>query len=250
VRTALLNDKDPRSLADALAHHAEENGIDLIVLNSHARGGLARWWLGNVAEDLVRRTSLPVLVTPSLEEDTPLDFAPSLRHILIPLSGEPLAEQMIPTARAFGGLTGTEYTLLRIVEPAPVPVVDPSVAPAAAYDPGLAERQLETAEDYLKGVSARLRREDATIRLRTRVAIDPEPAEAICGFLSRRGKAASADANAPPPVDLIALATHGREGLTRLLLGSVADRVLQHSPVPLLLQRPAKVPATRETSLV
>lgn len=250
VRTALLADKDATALADVLAHHADISGVDLIVLNSHARGGLARWWLGNVAEDLVRRTSLPILVTPSLEKDAGWEVEPKLRHILIALDGSPLAEQVLPTALNLGECMESEFTLFRVVEPAPVPVVDPAVAPAAAYDPGLAERQLTTAENYLHRIATRLMAEDPALRMRTRLVVDPEPAEAICGFLNRRPRGSRAEGDAPPSVDLIALATHGREGLTRLLLGSTADRVLHHTPVPLLLQHPAAVPAEREATLV
>jgi len=244
VTTTLLEDEKARSIAEVLARHAANGGNDLIVLNSHARGGLARWWLGNVAEDLVRRTDLPLLVTPALEKDPGWEPEPVLRHILIALDGTPLAEQVWPAAFALGRCMGAEYSLLRVVEPAPLPVVDPVMVPAVAFDAGLAERQQASAERYLCRVAARLQGDDANLRLRTHALIDAEPAEAICEFLAAKVKRPGFDGDSSSPIDLVALATHGREGLARLLLGSVADRVLQHTPVPLLLQRPAEVPAT------
>jgi nucleotide-binding universal stress UspA family protein len=241
VTTTLLEDPDADSIAEALARHVEKAGTDLIVLNSHARGGLARWWLGNVADDLLRHTSIPVLVTPHLEKGPDWDTEVALRHVLIALDGTERAEQVFPTALALGECMGAEFSLLRVVEPAPVPVADPMMVPMAAYDSGLAERQQASAECYLERATTRLRGEKAC-RARPHVLIDSDPAEAICEFLRRSAREAEVDRDAPPPVDLVALATHGREGLARLLLGSVADRVLQHSPVPLLLQRPAEVP--------
>jgi nucleotide-binding universal stress UspA family protein len=239
VTTSEVEGAEVDCVADALVRHIETKPVDLIILNSHARGGLSRWWMGSVADDLVHRTSIPLLVTPALEHDPAWETDLIPRHILVPLDGTPLAEQVLPTALTFGASVGAEYTLLRVVEPVPVPVVDPVCAPAAAFDPSLIDELQATAETYLTRIAARLRGNDAHLVLHTYVVLDPEPAEAICGFLSRRaassGRAVSADRGSP--VDMVALATHGREGLTRLLLGSVADRVLQHTPVPLLLQR-------------
>jgi nucleotide-binding universal stress UspA family protein len=241
VTTTLLDDPEAGSVAEALAHHADKCGHDLIVLNSHARGGLARWWLGNVADELVRRTPLPVLVTPHVEGDPDWRHEPEPRHILVPLDGSGLAEAVFPAALGLGTCMGAEYTLLRVVEPAPMPVADPVMVPAAAYDSGLTERQQASAESYLDRVTARLQAGSPKLRLHTHVVLDTEPAEAICEFLRHDAGEPAVERAAPPPVDLVALATHGREGLARLLLGSVADRVLQHTSVPLLLQRPAEV---------
>jgi nucleotide-binding universal stress UspA family protein len=239
VRTALLSEGDADSVAASLAAYAEDNPVDLIVMNSHARGGLARWWMGNVAEDLVRKTAVPVLATPYIEHDPGWHPEQVLRHMLIPLDGSPLAEQVFPAALTLGSCWGMEITLLRVVEPVPVAVADPVCAPAAAYDPGLPEKQREAAEMYLTRVASRLRGDDARLQLHTRVVLESEPAEAICSFLRRHSPLAGQEAIAGDiPIDLVALATHGREGLPRLLLGSIADRVLQHTPVPLLLQRP------------
>lgn len=234
IHTRLLTEERPSGVADLLAKHAAEVGADLIVLNSHARGGVARWWMGSVADDLIHRSTIPLLVAPALEKDAGVEDEPVFRHILIALDGSPLAEQVIPTAMTLAGTMNAELTLLRIVEPALIAVGEPAmVAPMAgpAFDE-LAERD---AEGYLDRLAARLRGTDATRHIATRVLVDPEPAEAICGFLRRN---ASWSDREPDPPDLVAMATRGREGLARLLLGSVSDRVLQHTPIPLLLQRP------------
>src|SRR5690606_22526567 len=74
----------------ALLGHARAVGADLVVLSSHGRGGVERAWLGSVADGLVRRSHLPVLlVRPETEEGEPPDLErlPALRHILVPLDG-------------------------------------------------------------------------------------------------------------------------------------------------------------------
>jgi nucleotide-binding universal stress UspA family protein len=233
IRTRLLADDNAACVADLLARHATEVQADLIVINSHARGGMTRWWMGSVVDDLVHRTSLPLLVAPALDHDPGLDPEPALRHILVALDGSPLAEQVLPAAMALGSAMDAEFTLLRVVEPALIAIPDPGFAlipPIAALE----EQEEQAAEAYLARVAARLREEGALPCMKTSVLTDPEPAEAICGFL-RHQSWHDRDA---PPADLVAMATHGREGLTRLLLGSVTDRVLQHTPVPLLLQPP------------
>jgi nucleotide-binding universal stress UspA family protein len=234
IRTRLLSDEHAGSVAEVLARHAAEVRADLIVLNSHARGGMARWWLGSVADNLIHRTSVPLLVEPALEHDPGLRPEPAFRHILIALDGSPLAEQVLPAALTLGRAMGAEFTLLRVVEPALVAIPDPSFAvipPSTALE----EQEERAAETYLACVAARLRGDSAQLHIQTRVLLDPEPAEAICGFL-RRQPWHDSEAH---PADLVAMATHGREGLARLLLGSVSDRVLQHTPVPLLLQHSA-----------
>jgi nucleotide-binding universal stress UspA family protein len=230
VRIELLHEEKSRCVADLLALHAERSRPDLIVLNSHTRGGLARWWLGSVTDDLIHRTSCPLLVLPAQERDPDWETDRMFRHILIPLDGTPLAEQVLPAALTLGSWMGAEYTLMRVVEPAPVAVADPIVA-AIPVDPDINDRLEQAASAYLTRVAARLRGNDGHMQLRTAVVLDPDPSEAICGFLRR--EAGTSDEAAP--IDAVALATHGREGLARLLLGSVADRVLQHTPVPLLL---------------
>jgi nucleotide-binding universal stress UspA family protein len=238
VRSSLIDGTEADSIAGAIAAHAEKLDVGLIVLNSHARGGLARLWSGNIAEELLRHTLLPVLVTPSLDEDPDWNELPEFRHILVALDGTPTAEQVLPVALTLGGSMGAEYTLLRVVEPVSVPVVDPVCAPAVAFDTTLIERQEADAEAYLKRVAARLRGDEAKLKLRRRVLLDTTPAEGISAFLASHVPHGAAPADGELAVDLAVLATHGRGGLARLLMGSVADRVLQHSPVPLLLQRP------------
>lgn len=88
------------------------------------------------------------------------------------------------------------------------------------------EQQRAEAQAYLDQVAERLHQQG--YRVRTQVALGQQPASAILDQAQSLG------------VDLIALETHGRRGLTRLLLGSVADKVLRGASVPLLIHRSAE----------
>src|SRR5262249_43366821 len=156
-----------------------------------------------VADELVRELSVPLLLVRPHEGPPRLDQEPPVRHLLLPLDGSPLAEQMIEPAVALGTLTGADYTLLRFVKPVlslsyPVenaPVGQRVQAMLAQIEKLEAEVRRE-AHDYLEGVAGRMRERGLTVQ--TRVAAEGQPAAAILR-----------DA-APPAVDLIALGTHGR----------------------------------------
>jgi nucleotide-binding universal stress UspA family protein len=106
VRTFLLSGTGEENVADALAAHLAREPVDLIVLNSHTRGGLSRWWLGNLADELVHRTSIPLLVTPDIENDPGWHPEAVLRHVLVGLDGTPLGEQILPAVLALGNCMG------------------------------------------------------------------------------------------------------------------------------------------------
>jgi nucleotide-binding universal stress UspA family protein len=145
------------------------------------------------------------------------------RHILIPLDGSGLAEQILEPALALGDLTQTAYTLLGVVEPLVVPGYAP-LAQAAPLDVQVTQMVQAEAQRYLDDLAQRLRAGGRQVHTRTLFA--GQPAVAILDAARANG------------ADLIALATHGRSGLARLLIGSVADKVRRGADMPVLLYRP------------
>ncbi len=219
-------------VAPTLRGLVTSTGEDLVVMTTHGRGPLRRFWLGSVADALVRDLPVPLLLVRPAEAKAELSSELVLKHVLLPLDGTPLAEQMIEPAVALGSLTDADYTLLRVVRPGLPPtyplegVTLDQLAEAAAREVEERERRLrEYVEEYLVGVAAGLRVRG--LRVQTRAVVDPQPAIAIL----REGAA--------PACDLIALATHARRGLSRFVLGSVADKVIRGAAVPVLVQRPA-----------
>ena len=213
------------SVVETLARCGEELRAELVVMTTHGRGPLARAWLGSVADGLARRSSIPVLLVRPTADPEPMGEH-LFRNILVALDGSELAEQVLAHATGLGTLVGAHYTLVRVVSPllltgyAPTPE---GMLTEAAYGPEL-ELLIEDGEAYLEVVAKGLRARGLTVE--TQVVAEMQPAVGILEFA--REKAA----------DLIAMATHGRTGFSRLLLGSVADKVLRGTSAPVLLYRP------------
>jgi nucleotide-binding universal stress UspA family protein len=230
-------------VVDALAGTPQSTGADLIVMTTHGRGPLSRFWLGSVADELVRRSPIPVILVRPCEGTLDPGREKVLRNIVIPLDGSTLAEHILEPAIALGTPMNAEYTLLRVVKPVTIAHPDLAGSPVNYYGQelihkleGLQEQVCKEAKTYLEGVAGRLR--ERSLRVRTRVVVN-EPVAA--GILEEAGV---------HPADLIALETHGRGGLARLFLGSVADKVLRGSSLPLLVQRPPLQHAVDKTGEV
>ena len=219
---ACANLSSDGSVAGTLAQYIETHAIDLVVMTTHGRGGLERAWLGSVADALVRCSSVPLLLLRPGER-APDMAQPQFKRILIPLDGSALSEQILLPALALGRLMQAEYTLLRAAEPFVMVGYTP-LAQASRLDLKMSQEALDEAQRYLDRVAARLHAEESTIR--THALQAAYPAAAILEEARRQD------------ADLIAMTTHGRSGIARLLLGSVADKVLRGAALPVLIQRP------------
>lgn len=203
---------------EVLSTHARDSGADLIVLTTHGRGGPSRSWLGNVAEGVLRRAPVPVLVVRARRKRVTLDPAEPFRHMVIALDGTSESEGIAEGVGILATHGTTTWTLLHVVLPLH-PVVR-ALAPKGAEELDAYEQHTR-GEEYLKEAAGRLTR--TGIEVRTALGVDLQPARAITEFAAKHG------------ADLIALATHGRGRIGRLLLGSVADKVLRTATVPVLL---------------
>jgi len=210
-------------IVDALTTHVTNTGVDLVVMTTHGRGPLSRFWLGSVADEFIRRSPTPVLLVRPRE--TPADFARelNLRKLLVPLDGSAVGEQILEPAVALGSLLEAEVTLLRVVPPPAFTVYEPMGYGAGLPPEPSQEEQGRHARSYLDKVAARLRPQSRVVF--TQVVVGREPAEAILEEAQSQGS------------DLVALATHGRKGLPRLLLGSVADKVIRAATIPVMVCR-------------
>ncbi|EFO81530.1 UspA domain-containing protein [Oscillochloris trichoides DG-6] len=208
-------------IAFALNRYCYDIGADLVVLTTHGRNGFTQLWIGSVAESLLRSLHIPLLMlrpSPEMPEPTPF------RHILVPLDGSALAEQILPHAVTLADQEGAELTLVRVIEG------DPNTGPGGVtYRPheNTLTAQRETAQVYLDRLT-----QDLLARghpAHCRVVAAEHPARAILATATDVG------------ADLIALATRGRSGLSRAILGSVADKVLRGGNLPVLALRPSEM---------
>jgi nucleotide-binding universal stress UspA family protein len=206
--------------AESIVDLAEAEGIQFIVMATHGYSGITRWRHGSVAERVLQSASVPVLMLRA-DDGRAAEPAhiPVCEHILVPLDGSAVAEQALAPAAEVGEALGARITLFR------VPIV--SVSSSLMGDwylplEGVFASAEKDAEDYLQNIAERLQAEG--LRVGTAIEIGGV-AEAIIGFAEASN------------VDMIAMCTHGRTGLARWALGSVADRVLRASDKPLLLVR-------------
>lgn len=198
---------------------ANREGVELVVMATHGRGGLERLLIGSVADAVMRACSRPtLLVVPSdFEAAQPVE----LKRLLLPLDGSTLAEAALPVAARLAGASGAVLTLVQVVEP-----VTASVAPVG-YVPNLAEWERERANAalaYLGGVRSRL---PATLASEALVLRAIDAAAALAGYVQSAG------------IDLLIMSSRGLGGFRRLVVGSTADRLIR-SAVPTLLVHPAE----------
>jgi nucleotide-binding universal stress UspA family protein len=182
---------------------------------------------------LIRCLPVPALLVRPLETVAGPTQESAFQHVLIPLDGSPLSEEILEPAVELGSSFRAEYTLLRVIPPMVQGLYGATDDLVARVDQRvLADLQAfhaadrAAAEGYLKRVAESLRAK--SLKVNTRIAVHEQPAVAILDEI-KAGRA-----------DVVALATHGRRGIPRLVLGSVADKVLRASPVPVLLNGPQR----------
>ena len=219
IETVLLQGP---AVSAALAADARTSGARLVVMTTHGRGGLPRLLLGSVAAGVVKRSPTPVL----LVRPGHVDASRRFRRVLVPLDGSALACSIVDHVSRVAE-PGARLVLFTVIEPfswaswpdaAGAPVPDESEQAAAA-------------RAWLEEQAVPLR--ERGFEVETRVSVSRRCAQQILAV------AATVEA------DLIALATHGRSGLARVALGSVADEVVRGAEVPVLLHHPLRVPAAR-----
>ena len=206
--------------------YVREHAIDLVVMTTHGHSGLSRFWLGSVADQVLRRVAVPVLLLRAGQ--APVTAAtPEFDRIVVALDGSEPAEAALEPAIALGSLTPGATFLLALVVETPAPIVVPSGEPAP-FPPEWQEAQRSAGQAYLDGLARRLRRRG--LEVEATVVVGAGVASRLVA-LAREEDAA-----------LLALATRASSGLDRLLLGSVADKVVRTAVQPVLVVPPRIAP--------
>jgi nucleotide-binding universal stress UspA family protein len=208
---------------ETLASEIDNQQIDLVVMNAHGWGYVTRAITGSVSDYLLRHVNVPLLLMHSGALSRQFDVSVSLRNILICLDGSALAETALGPATNLGRLWESRYHLLRVAPP-PQHVGRPFGQDEQSLYQHARDRASADARDYLERIAERLRTEAAPAT--TRVVLNRNVAQAVIDEALANG------------CDLIAISTHGRGGVARLLLGSVADKVIRGSHTPVLVYRP------------
>lgn len=211
-------------VAQQLERHARSAGSDLLVLSTHGRGPLSRFWIGSVADHLMRRALCPVLlVRPEEGEDPHSRDEVELPVILVPLDGSEHAEGVLGPALEMARLFGSGVVLVRVVR-YPSGLTSTFVPNTAAIAREIVEKRKREAREYLEEVADELETGGDAVELSVRV--DAHPVSGIRNAIRDRS------------AGLVAVSTRGSGGVGRALLGSVADKLVRSSPAPVLVRRP------------
>jgi nucleotide-binding universal stress UspA family protein len=200
---------------EAILDAARECGASLIALSTHGRSGLNRWVYGSTAGHLLHASHVPLLVVGKDAADLAgTEYAP--KHVLVPLDGSKLGEAALPPALEAAKAFGARLSLVRV---APFSVEAFPMTVPQMYWP-------ELDKELVAGARAYLERVRATLNQPVDVQVMQGPrADSLLTFCETQA------------VDLVVMATHGRAGLQRAVLGSTANRMIEGA-APVLLVRP------------
>jgi nucleotide-binding universal stress UspA family protein len=221
------------SRVDMICKRVWDVEADLIVMTSHGRTGLSRAWVGSTADGVIRHSTTPVLMLRPVEKKVEGRAAPRpFTHILVPLDGSALAADALASAIALAQCTGAAITVLRVVSPVPLITIDVGVPamypfPMPAMDDAATQLLVDGAKVELAEVGRQLRNQGAS-SVASEVIVAGNVAQVIVDYAKEHG------------VDVVAMSTHGR-GATRVFVGSVADKIIRASGLPVLIHRPIAV---------
>lgn len=214
----------------------ETQGIDLVVLSSRGETGLKRWAFGSVAQKVLRHSTAPTLILHEsagpLSNQHPSGLRPV--RVLVALDGSSLAETALePAILLSAALSAPEKGSLHLVRVLPLP------EPANATEAISLARRLdrEDAQTYLRVTEQVLRERlpsGEDLALDTSVVVHPDIAETIIRT-AEEGVPATGRTEARDTCDVIAIATHGRSGPARWVMGSIAERVMDGTRLPLFV---------------
>lgn len=204
--------------AEQILKACDEFGAGMLAFSTHGRSGIARFVFGSVARRVLESTTLPALIVrPRKDQPSPT----TITRILVPLDGSPVAESVLPEVVKLAKTFGASITLFNAIAPLATYPGFETIMPAASRD---VFPELQTQADaYLAEVARGISAEGIEVKAVTTLA---NAADGILDAANQTG------------ADLIAIGTHGRSGIERAVLGSVADAVIRRSDLPVFAIHP------------
>jgi len=207
--------------AERIVAAAAARGDTIIVMSSHGRGALGRAIFGSVADRVAHTATVPVMIVRPGKEELPAGAA-LFRRIVVPLDGSELAEAALPEAKALAVHLGVPILLVRAVDPTSWLPYAAGVSPTPALSPDITTEIIDQARQEanasLTASAAKLQGGGITV---TQRVLEGSPYFAI--------------ADALQPGDLLVMTSHGRSGIRRWLMGSVAEKLVREAPVPVMI---------------
>ena len=231
------------AVAPTICAFAQSTRADMIVMCSHGYTGFKRWFLGSVADVVSRSASVPVLIlregeflpTDILQNGSPL-------HTLVMVDGSPLSEAVIePAAHLVSALAAPAQGTLHFLRIVNFPVTYGQGKSQVNYSIEFVSQEKQAAKTYLTSLMEQLKKGSAAhlnLAMTASVIASSDVAHTII----------EASENPEERYALLALSTHGRSGLKRLVIGSVTQRVLHNTKLPILIVPPQQNAAKKESN--
>ncbi|TVR72974.1 MAG: universal stress protein [Sphaerobacteraceae bacterium] len=211
--------------AQSIIELAHQHVDPIIVMSTHGRGGIHRWMAGSVAEEVVRGAGVPVLLVRGDQEIQSAEKI-ELRSILLPVDGSRYSESAIDYAVELARLFGSTLHLIRVVDtPSAYGLLSRHMETAATGDilDEIIDSMRNEANAYIDQLAERLSNEGVQVR---KTVVEGFPGEQLIEH-ERRGF-----------FQLVVMATAGRSGVSRVVFGSVAERMLKLGRSPVMMVRP------------
>jgi len=208
--------------AQAILDAADETDVDLIAMTMHGRTGLKDWLLGGTATKVVHASWRPVLVVRPKDRPGASEQAPALQTILVPLDASELSRSALPFAEDLAKALGASLVVMHAI--VPTAIAYPGAEPVAIPQSVITDIEA-SAHAFARGIAGELTARGLKAKP---VVVNGSAADAIVESAEAEG------------AGLIVMSTHGRSGVQRLLLGSVAEAVVRNSPIPITLVPPPR----------
>ncbi len=218
--------------ADVIAAQAGIDPTALVMMSTHGRGGISRWALGSVADRVIHAIHNPLLTVRTAQLGRPASATPLVETVVVPLDGSPLSELAIPHAVGVATALSANIVVLRATPTEEhyrhrISMITPPPGTTRAFylatPSELLAEDAATAAAYLADIKNRIAT-DHQVEITVEHIESDDAAQTIVERASARSS-------------LVVMTTHGRGGLGRLMMGSVADRVIRHSNAPVLAIR-------------
>ena len=206
--------------ADEILAVANERRADLVVMATHGRGGLDRWIIGSVADRVARMSTIPVMLIHPRDDSPPLPSDRSINRLIVPLDGSERAAQALP----FAGRIAAQLNISVLV--VTVSDLPHELAVVSAYGATFSQKLHDELLAEGRSDAEKMLKRSATVLRGMGVSVSEQVLE---------GPVAKAIVGAAGEDDLIVMTSHGHGGIRRLLLGSVANQLINQGNRPVVL---------------
>ena len=208
VRAELISGVPWQAIVETLE---QDRAFDLVVIGTHGRTGLSRILLGSVAQEVVRHAPCSVLAV------HPGNESASFSHVLCPVDFSASSQLAVELAAQLARRGGAGITLAHVLE---IPVAYSGEPFIPDFTRDLDKTSAKLLEDWAERLRSKI---DVPVVTKTRIG---SPGAQTLAILDE-----------DPSFDLVVMGSHGRTGIRRVLLGSVAEKVVRHAKCPVLVAR-------------